>query len=165
MQVFNRHWFHINREIDAIDLGDPAALAGLLYLRGCLQEAMRLWPTTNFLMRTSKLETTICGARVPAGTTILMVNEINSLNPATEHGTAPAAHFSPERWADGAGPYHHFGGGGQRCPGEEVALLIAAGVLATLHDVGPYRTSSPEIESAERLPESYNPFELEMERV
>lgn len=149
-------------EIAAANLDEPAA--ALPYLKGCIQEAMRLWPTTNFIMRTAKQESTLCGASVPAGTTILMVNEINHLDPATAHGSGPVTRFEPERWAHGAGPYHHFGGGGQGCPGQDLALLIASGVLATMHDLGPYKTKEPELEGLDEMPESYNPFEVELRR-
>ena len=154
----------VSDELDGADLDDAATVRGLAYLGGCIQEAMRLWPTTNFLMRTSTRETTICGERVPAGTTILIVNEINHLDPGNIHGTAPATHFDPERWSRGAGPYHHFGGGTQRCPGEDLALLIATGALATLHELGPYTTHDPKLDRVDRMPQHYNPFELELRR-
>ncbi len=154
----------VSDEIAGADLDDAAAVRGLSYLTGCIQEAMRLWPTTNFLMRTSAQDTTLCGERVPSGTTILIVNEINHLDPGNVHGTAPATHFDPERWSRGAGPYHHFGGGAQRCPGEDLAMLIATGVLATLHELGPYKTAEPDFEGADRMPQHYNPFELELKR-
>ena len=43
--------------------------------------------------------------------------------------------------------------------------MIGAGCLATLHDVGPYRTAQPELESADRLPAIYDPFKLELRRI
>ncbi len=154
----------VSKEIAGADLDDPAAVRRLSYLTGCMQEAMRLWPTTNFIMRRTERETTLCGARVPAGTQVVIVNEINHFDPRSTHGTAPATHFDPERWQRGAGPYHHFGGGTQRCPGEDLALLIANGVLATLHDLGPYRARSPKLDGVDRMPASYNPFEVRLER-
>ncbi len=154
----------VSKELDGVDLDDPAAVRGLTYLVGCLQEAMRLWPTTNFLMRTTDRETTLCGAQVPTGTTVLMVNEINHLDPGNIHGTAPATHCDPDRWRLGAGPYHHFGGGGQRCPGEDLALLIATGVLASLHEQGPYRTVSPDLSTVDQMPQHFDPFKIELQR-
>ena len=155
----------VSDEIGGADLDDAAAVRSLTYLAGCLQEAMRLWPTTNFIIRKTEAEVTLCGAQVPAGTQVVVVNEINHLDDRLVHGSAPATHFDPGRWQRGAGPYHHFGGGTQRCPGEDLALLIGLGVLATLHELGPYRALSPELESAARMPASYNPFELKLKRI
>lgn len=158
-----RDW--VSQEIGAADLDDAAAVRGLDYLAGCVQEAMRLWPTTNFIIRKTETEVTLCGAKVPAGTQVVIVNEINHLDDGTAPGSAAASHFDPERWRRGAGPYHHFGGGAQRCPGEDLALLIALGVLATLHELGPYKALSPELDRTDSMPASYNPFELKLKRI
>ena len=47
----------VREEIAGGDLSDPSFVGGLAYLEGCLQEAMRLWPTVPLLARETTRDT------------------------------------------------------------------------------------------------------------
>ena len=44
----------VREELEEVDLTEPSAVDALRYLEGCLEEAMRLWPTTPLLAREAK---------------------------------------------------------------------------------------------------------------
>src|SRR3712207_8350418 len=67
----------VRAEMDDADLTDAAAVDGLRYLEGCLQEAMRLWPTTPLLARETTRETTLAGEKLDEGTQVLISNVFN----------------------------------------------------------------------------------------
>jgi len=127
----------LERELAAA--GDAGALAGaegvasLAYTRACLQEAMRLWPTTPLLSRETLVELSWRGAVVPAGTQILIVNTFHHRD---RERIGYADRFAPEEWTEGeAGQdwgFNHFSHGPQGCPGVNLALLVGSAVLAEL---------------------------------
>ena len=52
----------------------PPGIASLHYLEGCIQEAMRLWPTTPILARESVADDTLEGMALPKGSQIVILN-------------------------------------------------------------------------------------------
>jgi cytochrome P450 len=121
----------VRRELDGVDPSSPEGLDGLKYLEGCLQEAMRLWPTTPLLARETTRDVTIAGEKVDEGTQVLMLNVFNHRNTID---VPDADEFRPERWADGTPDYryNHLSNGSQRCPGGPLVLLLGKAVLAQL---------------------------------
>ena len=107
--------------------------AGLTYVRACLCEAMRLWPTTPLLSRETLVELSWRGARVPAGTQILIFNTFHHRD---RERLAYADRFAPEEWIDGSAGedwgLNFFSHGPQGCPGAGLSLLIGAAVIAEL---------------------------------
>jgi cytochrome P450 len=110
-----------------------AQIDGLDYLEGCLQEAMRLWPTTPMLSRVTLSDTDWQGETVPAGTQVLIVNTFFHRD---RERIPYADRFLPEAWAEGDAPerweFNHFSRGPQGCPGAGLALLWGKAVLASL---------------------------------
>ncbi len=51
------------------------------YLEGCLQEAMRLWPTTPLLARETTRDTTLAGEKLKEGTQVMLLNVFNHRDP------------------------------------------------------------------------------------
>lgn len=93
------------------------------YAGQVVQEVLRLDPPVQLLHRHAVADLDVCGTRVPAGTTLLLL--------------LAAAHRDPRVWdspevfapdASGA-PHAAFGLGPHACPGEPVARLIAETVL------------------------------------
>jgi cytochrome P450 len=118
----------VRDEIDGADLGDPGAVDGLRYLEGCLQEAMRLWPTTPLLARETTRKTTLAGTELDEGTQVMILNTFNH----RDAETVPDAHrLRPERWLEGERDprFNHLSGGRQYCPGIPLVLLLGKGVL------------------------------------
>jgi cytochrome P450 len=136
-------------------LGDDA------YLEGCLEEAMRLWPTTTMLSRETLTETDWRGVSVPAGTQVLIPNTFLHRD-RDRHDFADR--FAPERWVNGdaAGDwsFNHFSRGPQGCPGVALALLLGKSVLATLLRAGPVELTSSSLDPDRPLPHMLDYFGL-----
>ncbi len=112
-----------------------ADLARLPYLRGVVNEVLRLYPPAYVMARTSIAPCTIGGYDFPVGSTIILSQWV------THHDARffsdPDA-FLPERWLDGledrlpAGAYFPFGDGPRRCIGQNFALMEVVLVMATI---------------------------------
>ena len=144
-------------EIDGADLGDPAAIDAMSYLEGCLQEAMRLWPTTPLLARETTRATTLAGVELDEGTQVLIVNAFNHRD---RENVPNADRLDPERWAGGERDYrfNHLSNGSQDCPGGPMVLLIGKAVLARILDE--YELGLEEPELKQPLPEMLDFFDI-----
>jgi cytochrome P450 len=151
----------VDEELVGADLRNPEGIAGLAYLEACLEEAMRLWPTTPLLSRETLEETSWDGAVVPAGTQVLISNTFNHRDRATYEF---ADRFAPEAWTEGdAGQdwsFNHFSHGPQGCPGAGLALFVGKVVLATLLTERRVRLLDPELSPDRRLPHMLDFFRL-----
>jgi cytochrome P450 len=134
------------------------------YLAACLQEAMRLWPTTPLLSRETLVDVAWHGATVPAGTQVLIVNPFHHRDRAAFDY---ADRFAPEEWTEGdAGSeraFNHFSSGPQGCPGRNLSLLLGTAVLAQVLRGWPDVTATggaDGLDPAEALPYSLNPYAL-----
>src|SRR5262249_13528317 len=132
---------------------DPA------HLEACLQEAMRLWPTTPLLSRVALEGATVGGIAVPAGRQVLISNTFNHRDPER----ADADRFAPEAWTEGDRRHdwslNHFSPGPQGCPGAPLALYLGGTVLTRLLERGP-RLQSPRLDPMQPLPEMLDFFRL-----
>lgn len=134
------------------------------YLAACLQEAMRLWPTTPLLSRETLVDVAWHGVTVPAGTQVLIVNGFHHRDRAA---FAYADRFAPEEWTEGdAGAeraFNHFSQGPQGCPGRNLSLLLGTAVLAQVLRGWPRLTASggaDGLDPAKALPYALNPYAL-----
>ena len=104
---------------------------GGTYLEACLEEAMRLWPTTPMLARETTTDVDWNGATVPAGTQVLIVNTFMHRDP--DHHEF-ADRFAPEAWIDGRAAddwsFNHLSHGPQGCPGSGLALFLGRTLIA-----------------------------------
>lgn len=152
----------VRDELAGVDVSSPKDIQRLAYLEGCLQEAMRLWPTTPMLVRETVTEDTLGGAHIAAGTPVVILNSFNH----RDRETVPFADtFTPEWWAGTPGArsdyrFNHFSNGTQVCPGQDLALFIGKAILATLLSRGNYHLRKPPLDPAKPLPHAYNHFEL-----
>jgi pentalenene oxygenase len=99
-----------------------------------IQEALRLYPPSWLLPRTTTRETTLGGHVLPAGTPVMVSEYVLHHDPAL----FPAPdRFDPDRWS-ASGPsidrrsYIPFGGGPTKCLGEQFASAEAVLVLASI---------------------------------
>nr|BAU09315.1 cytochrome P450 [Streptomyces roseoverticillatus] len=140
-----QHWFFA---FDAAPIGAYLAL-GLLachrgeadrarkddaYLRACVLESQRLWPTTLAILRDTTVETHWPGGRtLPAGTVVCFYS---SYFHRDARRLSYADRFEPEVWLDGRAAADWtiapFSRGPAECPGKNVVLLTSAGLLAEL---------------------------------
>ena len=158
---------HPRQQARAIaELGDSDGLdgqrvVGLAYLEGCLEEAMRLWPTTTMLSRETLADTEWGGPTVPAGTQVLIPNTFLHRD-RDRHPWADE--FAPHRWVSGeaAGDwsFNHFSRGPQGCPGTALALLLGKAMLATILRAGSVELVSPSMDPAKPLPHMLDFFSI-----
>jgi hypothetical protein len=130
------------------------------FLGACLQEAMRLWPTTAMLSRVAVRDVDWDGATVPAGTQLLIVNSFNH----RDRDAVPFAdQFEPEAWLTGDAAddwqFNHFSHGPQGCPGAELALLVGKAMVATVL-AREVRLLEPRLDPAKPLPHALDYFAL-----
>jgi hypothetical protein len=105
----------------------------LPYLRACVQETLRLWPTTLTVLRESTSETDWGDRTLPPRTSFLIMSSFF-------HRDASAMHyadtFAPEVWLSGAHRRHWsvfpFSAGPGECPGRDLVLLVTSTLLAEL---------------------------------
>lgn len=141
------------------DLLDPVTVTGLDHLAGCLQEAMRLWPTTPMFGRVALKD--VQGARgvlVPAGTPVLIVNAFNHRN---RERVPYSDTFSPTAWTEGDAAdnwlFNFFSHGPQGCPGAGLSILLAQALLGRL-----LASARPELSGAKLDPRKPLPHALDI---
>lgn len=149
------------QEVRNVDLRNPAAPGLLRYTRACLEETMRLWPSTPFIVRQALHTDTICGHRIAPGDQLVVPNVLNHVDP---RAVARASEWYPERWLEHSQPskFYHLSGGAQSCAGAQMARYVGTQVLAELVNSGEFHTHNPRIGSAQRLPASYDPFAIRL---
>jgi cytochrome P450 len=140
---------------------DAGGVASLAYLEACLEEAMRLWPTTPVLSRETLEETEWDGASAPAGTQVLISTTFNHRDPERHEF---ADRFAPEEWTEGGAAedwsFNHLSHGPQGCPGAGLALLIGTAVLADLMRQRRFRLLEPKLDPDQPLPHMLDFFRL-----
>jgi len=134
-----------------------AGSADLPYLRACVADAVRLWPTTPAILRQSTRPTVWAGEVLPAGAGVLVFTPL-----FTRDGERlpQADRFAPELWlgrdpADN-GALVPFSAGPAACPGRHLTTLTGALFLAALmRRLGPLRTNAP-LDAGRPLPGTLN---------
>lgn len=147
----------LQRELNTVDLTQPATLNSQGYLEGCLQEAMRLWPTTPMLVRETTTADQLGGELIPARSQVLILNAFNHRD-RQMHDAADK--FIPERWQHTPLSYHfnHLSNGTQSCAGKDLALFLGKAVLARLLKQRRYTLLQPHLDPSRRLPHAMNYF-------
>ncbi|MFI9406884.1 cytochrome P450 [Nocardia sp. NPDC052316] len=125
-------------EVDSVLAGQPARahhVPQLELTRQVLEETLRLYPPGWIFSRTAVSDTTLCGHRIPNGSTIFCSPYM--LHRRTDMFTA-ATEFDPSRWT-GKNPsmerhagYIPFGGGPRICIGADFGMLESTLSIATI---------------------------------
>jgi len=149
----------VRDELDGADLADPSAVDALRYLEGCLEEAMRLWPTTPLLARETTRETTLAGERLGEGTQVMILNPFNHRD---AERVPDADRLVAERWADGRRDYrfNHLSNGTQDCPGGPLVLLLGKAVIARVLERHALELEHPQLTAGEPLPHMLDFFRI-----
>jgi cytochrome P450 len=131
------------------------------YLGACLEEAMRLWPTTPILAREAVRETDWRGVAVAKGTQLLFVNTYMHRDP-DRHPFADR--FAPEAWLDGGArddwAFNHLSHGPQGCPGAGLALSLGTAALGSVLRGRSVELVEPSIDPAKPLPHMLDFFSI-----
>ncbi|WP_298176734.1 cytochrome P450 [Saccharomonospora sp.] len=138
------------------------------YIRACVLDTLRLWPTTPLLLRESTTATSWRGKQLPPET--LFVVFATYFHRDAE--LVPFADtFTPEAWLDerarelpGLVP---FSAGPARCPGENLVLLVASAMLVEFLRAGEYRLLAPKTlrsrsHARDRLPATVDNFGIRL---
>ncbi|WP_028850608.1 cytochrome P450 [Thermocrispum municipale] len=134
------------------------------YLRACVLDTVRLWPTTPFLLRESTTPTRWATDELPAGTSFLIYTTFFH----RDAGTLPYADvFSPEIWHNGEAQRNRalvpFSAGPADCPGRNLVLLVTTTVLSQLvahREFGP--DPAKHLDADRPLPATLNHFSLRL---
>ena len=127
----------VHSELAGTDLSAPQDLA---YLRSCVQESVRLWPTTPAILR----DTTWDSRVLPAGTALVIFAPYFHRD---DQRLPYADQFTPELWVDGRAQDNWslvpFSAGPAECAGRNLALLVASTLLAALLERHEFHLTSP----------------------
>jgi cytochrome P450 len=143
LAVLAVHPGHRLAALNELAAEDPSEPAELPFLRACVLETVRLWPTTPVILRDSTAETRWGATTFPAGTSFLVYTPLFHRDPARPY----ADRFAPDIWLDGTAREDPslvpFSGGPARCPGRNLALFCATSALARLLREREWRPASP----------------------
>jgi cytochrome P450 len=143
----------VDRPITAADVH------GAKLLEACVQEAMRLWPTTPMLLREA-----VCGGVLGdvhgPGLQVLIWNAANHRDAAV---VPDPDRFDPDRWAASGvnWQFNHLSNGRQGCAGKSLALFLAKAVLAELAAGVVVTGCRPPIPPGGPVPETFDWFSLD----
>lgn len=134
------------------------------FLRSCLLEALRLWPTTMIVHRQTTEPTSWNGATMAEGTSLLLFAPYFHRD---DRRLQFANRFAPEIWMDGPGqtklPLIPFSAGPGECPGRHVVLLAGSALLAQLLASSSFDlVGSQSLNPQQELPGTLDHFSLEL---
>lgn len=137
---------------------DTGAPAQLPYLRACVLETVRLWPTTPAVLRETTAPTRLGGRELPEGTTLFVF--------APYFHRAVSHRFEPDMWLDGRAQSHPalvpFSGGPGQCPGRNLVLYTTSTVLAAMRAQRDHELVGDHgLHDHDRLPATLDNFHLE----
>jgi cytochrome P450 len=144
--------------------GRARAVSDRPYMEACLQEAMRLWPTTPMLSRETTRAVDWDGVKVPSGTQLLIVNTFNHRD---KQRFKYADRFTPGAWLEGDAAeewsFNHFSHGPQGCPGVALSLLVGGAMLTEVLGTRDVRLLDTSLDTSGSLPKSLDFFGLKFE--
>lgn len=134
----------------------------LPYLRACILESTRLWPTTPLVLRESTTETRWENGIMPAQTHIIIFAPY--FHRDDRHLTY-SDDFTPELWLrerdEEDWPLIPFSDGPAVCPGRHIVLLLTSAMLAALLSKRQFRLTEPHrLNVGQPLPGTFNNFSL-----
>lgn len=159
LAVNRGHRQQARSELGAFAEGVPEELP---YLRACVLESLRLWPTTPLLLRDAPAETRWGPETLPEGTSFVAYTPLFQRD---DERLPFADRFVPEIWLDGTAAADPalvpFSGGPECCPGRNLVLFTVTSVLARLLRHGRYRlVSGRPLYTGRPEPATLNPFSL-----
>jgi cytochrome P450 len=150
------------QQLARAEVDNPGLLQSRPYLRACIQESIRLWPTTPALLRETTEDTTWAGATIAAGAGVLICVPAFHRDP----DELPFAdEFTPEIWMDRRAEQYPqlvpFSAGPAQCPGQNLVLFVTSTLLAQMFSQTKLRLkSSPSLTPECPLPLTLNQFGL-----
>jgi cytochrome P450 len=131
------------------------------FLRACVLESLRLWPTTPAILRDTTEETSWPNGTVARGATVLIFAPFFHRD---EERFDYADSFQPDLWTEGYAerwPLVPFSAGPVECPGRNLVLLTTSCLLASLIAAQAFHQAEPPTLRSDRpLPATLSPFRL-----
>jgi cytochrome P450 len=151
-----------DRELAQSDLSRPDELR---FLRACVLESLRLWPTTPTILSETTTETAWESGALPAKTALLIFVPYFHRDPLR---LRYADAFAPDSWLDGSTPGDWplipFSAGPAECPGRNLVLFVSSALLASLIKHHRLRQIQPRpLHAREPLAAAFSPFRLRFE--
>jgi hypothetical protein len=134
------------------------------YVRACLLEGLRLWPTTPGVLRESTRETAWETGIMPEGTGIIIFAPFFH----RDDTRLPFANrLAPEIWLEEQvaheWPLIPFSAGPGECPGRDLVLMTSSTMLAELFGQRQFRLTSHDLGPDKPLPGTLNNYRLRFE--
>ncbi|MAL98192.1 MAG: cytochrome P450 [Alteromonadaceae bacterium] len=134
----------------------------LPYIRACILESLRLWPTTPVVLRETTAETQWANGLMPAHTSVVIFSGYFHRD---EQRLPQANQFFPELWeADRPGenwPLIPFSSGPGVCPARHLVLLVTSTMLGALSSGHQVELDPPsQLDPREPLPGTLSHFSL-----
>jgi cytochrome P450 len=153
------HEDRVRDEVAGSDLSTPHELP---YLRMCVLESLRLWPTTPGILRETTAPTTWDTGTLPAGSTIVVFVPFFHRD---DQRLPYADRFAPEIWAHERAaddwPLVPFSAGPAQCAGRNLVLLTTSSLIAILLSRIRLNLRPPlKLDPARRLPATLSPYHL-----
>jgi hypothetical protein len=134
----------------------------LPYLRACVLESLRLWPTSPLLLRQTIEETSWEGGTMPAQTSLIIFTpyfQRDDRRLPYAHAFAPGVWLQPEPPEDLA--IVPFSDGPAKCPGRQLVELLTSAMVAGILQQGDVRLTPPgRLDLARPLPGTLNNYAL-----
>lgn len=132
------------------------------FLKACVLEALRLWPTTPLILRETTERTCWSQGEMPTNTTLLIHAPYFHRD---DRLLDIANRFAPHIWLDPEQLKHWpllpFSGGPGICPGRHIVLLVTSAVLASLMKSHQYSLDPPDrLKGDEPMPALLSNFHL-----
>ncbi|MCR0980518.1 cytochrome P450 [Roseomonas populi] len=128
LAVLGTHPVARDRAMQEIADGKP----DLPYLRACILDTLRLWPTTPVILRQATEDVACEGGTIARGTGVIIYAPFLHRDAAR---LPQADRFAPEPWLEGTperAGLVPFSDGPARCPGRHLALTLSSALLAAL---------------------------------
>ena len=155
-----QHMLRAREEIAGEDLSAPHDLP---FLRSCVLDSVRLWPTTPAILRDTTSDTTWPSGTLPAGAGVVIFAPFFHRD---DERYANADRFAPEQWLDEGAredwPLVPFSAGPAECAGRDLVLLLTSTMLAhVIARVNVRQAEQRPLEARGPLPRTLSPFRLE----
>lgn len=162
LAMLSAHPEHEARARDEVARQDEEP--ALPFLRTCVLDTLRLWPTTPMVLRQTDVETEWEGATMPANTGILIY--ANYFHRDDRH-LEFAHRFAPEVWTrprtSEDWPLIPFSEGPVGCPAQNLVLNLTSTMLAALLRLGAYTEATGKVSALRPMPSMLDPYTMRFE--
>ncbi|WP_328810771.1 MULTISPECIES: cytochrome P450 [unclassified Rhodococcus (in: high G+C Gram-positive bacteria)] len=161
------HPDHERRAVEEASAGDVGRPQALPFLRACILESIRLWPTTPAILRDSTVDTEWTG---DSSTRIVRAGTAFAILASGFHRDADALpfadRFAPDIWLDGTAEQYPqlvpFSAGPVVCPGQNLVLFTASSMLASILARSGVALTNPALAPSRPLPPTLNTYGVEL---